>query len=122
MVFLRVAPMKGVMRFERKGKLSPPNIGLFKILEMIGPVAYQVALPLTLSRVHDVFHVSVLRMHLLDPLYVISYESLEISKALAYGEVLVQILDQKVWKLCTKEIPLVKVLWRNHVVEEASWN
>ncbi|XP_057949950.1 uncharacterized protein LOC131144970 [Malania oleifera] len=120
MVFLRVAPMKEVMRIGRKGKLSPRYIGSFEILERIGPVAYRVALPTTLSRVHDVFHVSVLRKYVLDPLHVISNESLEISEALAYGEVPVQILDKKVQKLRTKEIPLVKVLWCNHAVEEVS--
>ncbi|XP_057954126.1 uncharacterized protein LOC131148444 [Malania oleifera] len=113
--------MKGVIRFRRKGKLSPRYIGSFEILERIGPVAYRVALPLTLSWVHNVFHVSVLRKYIPDPLHVISYESLEINEALAYGEVPVQILDQKVRKLHTKEIPLVKVLWRNHVIKEACW-
>ncbi|XP_057972796.1 uncharacterized protein LOC131160942 [Malania oleifera] len=117
----RVAPMKGVTRFGRNGKLSPGYTGPFEILERIGPFSYRVAIPPTLSRVHDVFHVSVLRKYVPDPLHVISYESLEISEALAYGEVLVQILDQKVRRLRTKEIPLVKVLWRNHVVEETSW-
>ncbi|XP_057965297.1 uncharacterized protein LOC131155864 [Malania oleifera] len=121
MVFLRVAPMKGVIRFRRKSKLSPWYIGSFEILERTDLVTYRVALPQTLSRVHDVFHVSVLRKYVPDPLHVISYESLEISEALAYGEISIQILDQKVRKLRTREIPLVKVLWCNHVVEEASW-
>ncbi|XP_057981139.1 uncharacterized protein LOC131166566 [Malania oleifera] len=109
MVFLRVAPMKGVMRFKRKGKLSPQYIGSFEILERIGPIAYRVVLPPTLSRVHDVFHMSVQRKYIPDLLHVISCESLEIGEALTYGEVPVQILDQKVRKLRTKEIPLVLI-------------
>ncbi|XP_057958643.1 uncharacterized protein LOC131151417 [Malania oleifera] len=109
------------MRFRRKGKLSPRYIEPFEILERIGPVAYRVALPPTLSRVYDVFHVLVLRKYVLDPLHVISYESLEVSEALAYGEVPVQILDQKVRKLCTKEVSLVKMLRCNHAIEEDSW-
>ncbi|TYK29688.1 retrotransposon protein, putative, Ty3-gypsy subclass [Cucumis melo var. makuwa] len=56
MVFLKVAPMKGVLRFEKKGKLSPHFIGPFEILERIGPVAYRLALPPAFSAVHDVFH------------------------------------------------------------------
>ncbi|TYK23882.1 pol protein [Cucumis melo var. makuwa] len=60
-VFLKVAPMRGVLRFERRGKLSPRFVGPFEILERIGPVAYRLALPPSLSTVHDVFHVSMLR-------------------------------------------------------------
>ncbi|KAL0549347.1 hypothetical protein IC582_013828 [Cucumis melo] len=56
-VFLKVAPMRGVLRFERRGKLSPRFVGPFEILERIGPVAYRLALPPSLSTVHDVFHV-----------------------------------------------------------------
>ena len=61
MVFVRIAPMKGVMRFGKRGKLSLRFIGPFDILKRIGDVAYKVALPPVLSDVHDVFHVSMLR-------------------------------------------------------------
>ncbi|XP_057965537.1 uncharacterized protein LOC131156108 [Malania oleifera] len=109
------------MRFEKKGKLSPCYIGPFGILERISSIVYRVAIPPALSRVHDMLHVSMLRKYVPDPLYMLSYEPLKIGDALVYEEVLVQILDQKVQKLCTKEIPLGKVLWHNHAVEEASW-
>ncbi|KAA0057167.1 ty3-gypsy retrotransposon protein [Cucumis melo var. makuwa] len=61
MVFLKIAPMKGVLRFEMKGKLNPRFVGPFEILERIGSVAYRLALPPSFSAVHDVFHVSMLR-------------------------------------------------------------
>uniref|UniRef100_A0A2N9HS09 Reverse transcriptase domain-containing protein n=1 Tax=Fagus sylvatica TaxID=28930 RepID=A0A2N9HS09_FAGSY len=61
MVFVRVAPMKGVMRFGKKGKLSPRYVGPFEILERVGPVAYKLALPPALSGIHNVFHISMLR-------------------------------------------------------------
>ncbi|XP_057969392.1 uncharacterized protein LOC131158539 [Malania oleifera] len=112
--------MKGVMRFGKKGKLSPWCIGPFEILEKIGLVAYRVALPPTLFRVHDMFHVSILRKYMPDPSHVLIYEPLESENALAYEEVPVQILDQKVQKLHIKEIPSVKVVWQN-TIEEASW-
>ena len=60
-VFLKVMPKRGVVRFGKRGKLSPRFIGHFKILERIGTVAYRLALPPSMSGVHEVFHVSMLR-------------------------------------------------------------
>ena len=120
-VFLKVAPMKGVMRFGKKGKLSPRYVGPFEILERVGDKAYRVALPPSLSTVHNVFHVSMLRKYISNPSHVLSYEPLELTHDLAYEEKPVQILDQKEKELRTKKIRLVKVLWRNHSVEEATW-
>jgi hypothetical protein len=59
-VFLKVSPMKGVLHFGKKGKLSPRYVGPFEVKEVVGPVAYRVALPSELAGVHDVFHVSTL--------------------------------------------------------------
>ncbi|KAL0539906.1 hypothetical protein IC582_024127 [Cucumis melo] len=120
-VFLKVAPMRGVLRFERRGKLSPRFVGPFEILERIGPVAYRLALPPSLSTVHDVFHVSMLRKYVPDPSHVVDHEPLEIDENLSYTEQPVEVLAREVKTLRNKEIPLVKVLWRNHRVEEATW-
>ncbi|KAL0541480.1 hypothetical protein IC582_021525 [Cucumis melo] len=119
-VFLKVAPMRGVLRFERRGKLSPRFVGPFEILERIGPVAYRLALPPSLTTVHDVFHVSMLRKYVPDPSHVVDYEPLEIDENLSYVEQPVEVLAREVKTLRNKEIPLVKVLWRNHRVEEAT--
>jgi hypothetical protein len=121
MVFLRVAPMKRVMRFGKKGKLSPRFVGPFEILKRIGPVAYRLALPPTLSGIHNVFHVSMLRKNIPEPSHVLSYDQLQIKDDLSYEEVPIEILDRKEHMLRTKSIPLVKVLWKNHVLKEASW-
>ncbi|KAA0066274.1 pol protein [Cucumis melo var. makuwa] len=120
-VFFKVAPMKGVLRFERRGKLSPRFVGPFEILERIGPVAYRLALPPSLSTVHDVFHVSMLRKYVPDPSQVVDYEPLEIDENLSYTEQPVEVLAREVKMLRNREIPLVKVLWQNHRVEEATW-
>ncbi|KAL0546071.1 hypothetical protein IC582_015976 [Cucumis melo] len=120
-VFLKVAPMRGVLRFERRGKLSPRFVGPFEILERIGPIAYRLALPPSLSTVHDVFHVSMLRKYVPDPSHVVDYEPLEIDENLSYVEQPIEVLAREVKTLRNKEIPLVKVLWRNHRVEEATW-
>ena len=120
MVFLKVAPMKGVMRFGKKGKLSLRFVGPFEILKRIGKVAYELALPPTLARVHNVFHVSMLRKYIPDPSCVLNYEPFKIKDNLTYEEVPIQILDYKDQLLRTKTISLVKVLWKNHTMEEAS--
>jgi hypothetical protein len=57
-IYLRVSPMKGVKRFEMKGKLAPCNIGPFPIFEKYGTVTYKLDLPPSLAGVHDIFHVS----------------------------------------------------------------
>ncbi|KAA0040368.1 ty3-gypsy retrotransposon protein [Cucumis melo var. makuwa] len=121
MVFLKVAPMKGVLRFKKKGKLSPRLVGPFEILEQIGPLAYHLALPPSFSAVHDVFHVSMLRKYVADPTHVVDFEPLQINKNLSYEEQPVEILAREVKMLCNRGIVLVKVLWRNHEVEEATW-
>ena len=106
--------MKGVLRFGRKGKLSPHFIGPFEILERIGSVAYKLALPPSLSSVHDVFHVSMLSKYIIDPTHVIDYISLEIEENLSYQEKPIKILAREVKALCNRNIGFVKVLWRNH--------
>ncbi|KAA0033327.1 pol protein [Cucumis melo var. makuwa] len=121
MVFLKVAPMKGVLRFEKKGKLSPRFVGPFEILKWIGHVTYRLALPPSLSAVHDVFHVSMLGKYVADPTHVMDFEPLQISENLSYEEQPVEILAREVKKLRSREISLVIVLWRNHEVEEATW-
>lgn len=62
--FLRVSLMKRVMRFRKKGKLSPRYVSPLEILERVGTVVYRLALPRDLSLMHPVFHVSMLRKYL----------------------------------------------------------
>ena len=120
-VFLKVAPMKRVLRFGKKGKLSPRFIGPFKILSIIGERAYQLALPPALSSIHNTFHVSQLRKYMGDPSHVLSYYGVEVSEDLTFEERPVRILAHEVKELQNKRIPLVKVLWNNRGIEEATW-
>jgi len=85
LVYLKVSPMKGVMRFGKIGKLSPRFVGLFEVKEVVGPVVYKVELPPALSGIHNIFHVSTLRKHV----------PLQVQDDLRYKELLVQILDRK---------------------------
>ena len=66
-MFLKVSPMKGVMRFGKKGKLAPRYIGPFEIQSRVGEVDYRLVLLLELSRIHSVFRVSMLREYIADP-------------------------------------------------------
>ena len=98
------------MRFGKKGKLSPRYVWSFEIIERIGDVAYRLALPPALSKLHDVFHVSMLKKYLHDPSHVLSYESLDVDPKLTYEERPVRILDRKDKVLRNKIVSMVKVL------------
>jgi hypothetical protein len=85
--------MRGVKRFNRKGKLAPRYVGPFKILEKRGEVAYQLELPESLAGVHDVFHVSQLKKCLRVPEEQIPLEELTVKENLTYEEYPVKILE-----------------------------
>ena len=114
LVLLKVSSWKGVLRFGKKGKLSPRFIGPFEILKRTGKVAYELALPPKLQHLHNVFHVSMLRKYNPDTSHVIEYEEVEIQPDLSYMEQPIEIIDRKEQILRNKAIPLVRVLWKNH--------
>ncbi|WMV38029.1 hypothetical protein MTR67_031414 [Solanum verrucosum] len=120
-VFLRVSPMKGVMRFWRRGKLSPRYIGLFEILRIVGEVAYELALPPAFLAIHPVFHVSMLRRYVPNESHLIQYDAVDLDDSLRYIEEPVAILARDVRRLRSRAIPVVKVHWRHLPVEEATW-
>ena len=92
-------------------------MGPYEILERVGKVAYKLALPPNLALVHNVFHVSMLKKYVPDASHILEQEPIELHEDLTYEE----ILDRKTKTLRNKEIPLVKVLWRNQKMEEATW-
>ena len=108
-IFLRVFPTKGVMRFEVHSKLSPRYISPFEILDRIREVAYRLVLSPTLSDVHNVFHVSMLRKYILDLSHAVNYEPLQLQKDLTYEEYPVWIVDRKDQVLQHRTIPYVKI-------------
>ncbi|WMV40960.1 hypothetical protein MTR67_034345 [Solanum verrucosum] len=113
--------MKGVMRFGKKGKLSPRYIGPYRIIKRVGNVAYELELPSELESVYLVFHISMLKKCMCIPSLIIPTENIGIKDSLSYEEIPVQILDRQVHKLRTTNVALVNVLWRNQFVEEATW-
>ncbi|XP_016752416.1 uncharacterized protein [Gossypium hirsutum] len=120
-VFLKVSLWKKVLRFKCKGKLSSRFIGPYRILKRIRPIAYKLKLPSKLDQIHDVFNVSMLRWYWSDPSHIVPVEEIDVRPALTFEEELVQILDQDVKVLRRKIVPLVKIQWWNHGIEEATW-
>ena len=121
-VLLRISPTRGIIRFGRRGKLSPRYIGPFDVLERVGEVAYKLALPPALDGVHNVFHVSQLRAYSGDPSHVLDYSELEIRPDCTYEQVPVEIMDRRVrTSRSGKETALVRVLWRRDSPGESTW-
>ena len=118
-VFLKVSPWKGIMRFGNKGKLSPHYSGLYEIVEKVGPLAYKLALPPELAKIHDVFHVSMLRRYRSDPSHVLKDSEVTLFENLSYNEEPIKIVDHKIKQLRQRQIPMVKIVWKHHGVEEA---
>ena len=120
-VFLKVMPKRGVVRFGKRGKLSPRFIGPFEILERIGVVAYRLALPASMSGVYEVFHVSMLRKYTPDPAHVVDWGQIDVDTDETFEEGPVCILDSRDQVLQCKTVRLVRVLWRHYGVEESTW-
>ena len=100
--------------------MSPRFIGLYEILERVGPVAYRLALPPKLTKLHDVFHVSMLRIYRSDELHILPIQDVQVQSNYSYDEEPKAILAREVKQLRNKKIPLVKVLWQHHGMEEAT--
>nr|CAI44654.1 OSJNBa0004L19.17 [Oryza sativa Japonica Group] len=120
-VYLRVTPLRGVHRFQTKGKLAPRYVGPFRIIARRGEVAYQLELPASLGNVHDVFHVSQLKKCLRVPSEQADSEQIEVREDLTYVERPVKILDTMERRTRNRVIRFCKVQWSNHAEEEATW-
>ncbi|GJR76171.1 hypothetical protein Tco_0088536 [Tanacetum coccineum] len=108
-VMLKVSPRKGIFRFGKRGKLNPRYIGLFKILERIGPVAYKLELPEEHSSTHNTFHVSNLKKCLSDESLIIPMKELQLVYKLNFVEEPVEIMDREIKQLKRSHIHIVKV-------------
>ena len=114
-------PKRGVIRFNKRGKLPPRYIGPFEILKRVGTVAYPLALTPSLSSVHKVFHVFMLRKYTPNPTHIVDWGELVVDADGTFEEGHVRILDGRDQVLRHKTMRLVKVLWQHRGVEEATW-
>ena len=90
------------MRFGLKGKLSPGFIRSYEVIEKVGPMAYRLALPPELKKIHNVFHVSMLRRYSSNPSHVVSSKIIELRPDLTYEKEPVEILAREVKELRNK--------------------
>jgi hypothetical protein len=120
-VYLKVSPTKRVQKIGIKGKLAPRYIGPYEIIEACGPVAYKLKLPIIMSTIHNVFHVSQLKKCVRLPIEAITESDVEIEPDLSYQEHPSKVLDCKERSTRARSIKMYKIQWSNHSEEEATW-
>ena len=109
--FFKVPPRRKILCFGMKGKLSPRFIGPYEILERIRPIAYRLTLPPKLVKLHNVFHVSMLRRYRSDESHILPIQDIQVQSDFTYDEEPKAILSHEVKRLRNKQVPMVKVLW-----------
>ncbi|GJU07059.1 hypothetical protein Tco_1123489, partial [Tanacetum coccineum] len=120
-VLLKVTPWKGVVRFGKKGKLTPRYAGPFETFERIGLVAYRLRLPGELNSVHETFHVSNLKKCLGNANLHVPLNEIKIDKTLRFVEEPVEIMDREIKSFKRSRIPLVKVRWNSKCGLKFTW-
>lgn len=119
-VYLKVMPLKGVQRFQMKGKLAPRYIGPYRIVQRRGEVSYQLQLPAELTGIHPVFHVSQLKKCLRKPTEQVPLDDIALQTDITYEEEPEKILEVTERRLRNRGIEFCKVQWKNHSEDEAT--
>nr|GEU91068.1 putative reverse transcriptase domain-containing protein [Tanacetum cinerariifolium] len=119
-VMLKVSSWKGVVRFDKQGKLNPRYNGPFKVLDKVGTIAYRLELSQLLSRIHSTFHVSNLKCLSDEPLAIL-LDEIHIDDKLCFVEEPVKIMDREVKRLKQSRIPIIKVRWNSKRGHEFTW-
>ncbi|GJU49477.1 putative reverse transcriptase domain-containing protein [Tanacetum coccineum] len=121
MVLLKVSSWKAVVRFRKRGKLSPHYIRPFKILARVGHVAYTLEFPEELKGIHSTFHVLNLKKCLAEGDVVVSMDEIQLDDKLHMIEEPVEVVDREVKRLKQSRIPIVKVRWNSQRGPEFTW-
>ena len=98
----------------------PRYIGPFKVLERVGTIMFQLALPSSLSSVHTIFHISMCRKYTSDPTHVLDWGELVVDEDGTFEEGPIHIMDSQDQVLQRKTMRLVKGLWQQCGIEEAT--
>jgi hypothetical protein len=118
-VFLTVTPQRSGLKLGKSKKLSPRFCGPFEIPKRIGLVGYELRLPID-WKIHNVFHVSLLRRYVSDPTHVLS----ELPNAAIEGKLLAEperILKVDTQYLRNRSFQRFLVKWKDYPKKEASW-
>ncbi|GKA64238.1 putative reverse transcriptase domain-containing protein [Tanacetum coccineum] len=113
-VLLKFSPWKGVVCFGKKGKLAPRFVGPFKLIEKVGPVAYQLDLPKKLNGVH-------VKKCLADPTLQVPLDEIRVDAKFNFMKEPVEILEREFTKLKRSRIAIVKVRWNSKRGPESTW-
>ncbi|GKF33453.1 putative reverse transcriptase domain-containing protein, partial [Tanacetum coccineum] len=120
-VLLKVSLWKCMVRFGKKGKLTPRFVRPFKINKKVGFVAYQLDLPEELNGVHNTLHMSNLNKCLADPTLQVPLDEIRVEDKLNFVEELVEILEREFKKLKRSRIATIKVQWNSKRGPEFTW-
>ena len=123
LVFVKISPMKGVVRFGKAGKLTKRYVGTFRVMERIGFQAYRVELPEHMEGIHNVFHVSHLRKCLHDPSLILEpsvQQEIEIEPDSTVIRRPFCIIDRKEKQLRNKMVSLLKIQWSENP-KDCTW-
>lgn len=117
-VFLQVFPMKSAIK---STKLDPCFVGLFEIIRKVSPMAYKLALPPNLSKIHEVFHISLLRKYIFYPSHVLDLTQLQMSDPMTIEVLPVRVLGFRSRKLRNREIKECLIQWDQYSESFATW-
>ncbi|XP_071727929.1 uncharacterized protein [Rutidosis leptorrhynchoides] len=122
LVYLKVSPWKGLIRFGKRGKLAPRYIGPFRIRKLVNDQTVMLDLPPELLGIHDTFNVCYLRKcKVYDKRQILPLQDLKVDMNKKLGEEPVKILDRKVTKLRKKQITMVLVEWKHSLGSNLTW-
>jgi hypothetical protein len=113
--------LKGVHHFGIKGRLASRYIGLYPIINMYGPMSYQVELQAKLSGVHNMFHVSKLKRCLKSLADIVIEDTIPLEPDLTYKVYPIKVLDQQDRVTHNKTTQFYKIQWNDHSKDEATW-
>lgn len=120
-VMLILSPWKGFIRFGKRGKLNPRNIGPFEILAKIGRVAYWLDFPQELNNIHNVFQVLNLKKSLSEDMLVVLLNGIQINVKLNIVEEPIEIMDREVKRHKQSHIPIFMVPWNSKRGPKYTW-